>query len=184
LLRNFDHGGFDGLKNLEIASATAKDAGKSYANLIPTYLWMLIQQRFCSDQNRGRAVSALRRTEIGEGVLERMKIPFQSEAFDGQHIPRVALDSEDQAGKHGLAIQKDRAGTALSELTAMLRPGVAEVFAKDFEQRLVGRERDVNLLTVQGYANVRCFLRCDRQCDHAQSPLGKSSGFGMTLRVL
>src|SRR6266850_8578116 len=89
LLRNLDHGGLDGLKNLEISGAAAQDAGERRANLIASRMSMLIQQGFRGDQNRGRAVSALRCPEIGEGVLQRMQSSFQSETFHGQDVPGV-----------------------------------------------------------------------------------------------
>jgi len=92
-LRNLDHGGLNGLKNLEISGAPAQDAGERRANLIVGRMRMLIQQGFRGNQNRWRAVSALCRAKIGEGVLQRMKMAYQAEAFDGQHIPGVALDS-------------------------------------------------------------------------------------------
>src|SRR6266849_1732187 len=112
---------------------------------------MLIQQGFCGDQNRGRAVSALRRAEIGESVLQRMKMSFQAEAFDGQDIPGVAFDSEDQAGEYGFAVQKNGARATLSQFPAVFRAGVAEILAKDFEESFVGCERDVYLLTVESH---------------------------------
>src|SRR6267142_3816435 len=174
LLRNLDHGGLDGLKNLEISGAPAQDAGKRRANLIASGARMPIQQGFCGDQNRGRTIAALGRTQISEGILERMQSSFQAEAFDGQDIPGVALNAKDQAGEHGLAVQKNGARAALSQFTAMLRASVAEILAKDFEESFVGCERDVYLLTVERHSNVRCFLRRDRKCDHSPSPLGKS----------
>src|SRR6267143_5121291 len=164
LLRNLDHGGLDGLKNLEISGAPAQDAGKRRANLIASCVRMPIQQRFRGDQNRGRAVSALRRAEIGEGVLQRMQSSFQTEAFDGQDIPGVALNAKDQAGEDGLAVQNNGARTAFSQFTAVFRAGVAEILAKDFEESFVRCERGVYLFAVERHSNVRSFLRRDRKC--------------------
>src|SRR6267143_6075759 len=171
LLRNLDHGGLDGLKNLEIPGAPAQDTGERRANLIASGVRMLIQQGFRGDQNRRRSVSALCRTEISERVLQRMQSSFQTEAFDGQHIPGVALDSKDEAGEDGLAVQNNGARAAFSQFTAVFRAGVAEILAKNFEQSFVGCERDVYLLAVQRHSNVRCFLRRGRKCDHVPSPL-------------
>jgi hypothetical protein len=123
---------------------------------------MLIEQGFRGDQNRGRAVSALGCAEIGEGVLQRMKISFQTEAFDGQDISGVAFESEDQAGEHRFAVQKYGTRAALSEFAAVLCARVAEIFTKNFEQSFVRGERDVDLLAVQSDSNVRCFLGFDR----------------------
>src|SRR5882762_5098841 len=145
---------------------------------------MLIQQGLRGDQNRGRAVAALRRAEISEGVLQRMQSSFQAEAFDSQYIPGVAFDSEDQAGEHGLAVQKNGARAAFSQFTAVFRAGVTEILAKDFEESFVGCERDVYLLTVERHSNVRRFLRRDRKRDHVPSPLGKSCGRYMLFHAV
>src|SRR5882724_8682961 len=113
-----------------------------------------------------------------------MQSSFQAEAFDGQDIPGVALDAQDQAGEHGLAVQKNGARAALSQFTAMLRAGMAEILAKEFEESFVGRERDVYLLTVERHSNVRCFLRRDRKRNHVRSPLGKSCGYYLLLHAV
>jgi len=157
-LSNVDHGALDGLKNLQISGAPAQDAGERRPNLIASCMRMLIQQGFRGDQNRRGAVSALRRTEISEGVLQRMKMPFQTEAFNSEHTPGIALNSEDQAGEHGLAVQKNGARAAFSQFTAVFRAGVTEILAKDFEESFIGCERDVYLLTVERHSNVRCFF--------------------------
>jgi hypothetical protein len=168
---NLDYGAFDSFKNLEIPSAAAEDARERYANLIAGCVRMLVQQGFRGDQNCGGAVSALSCAEVGEGVLQRMKISLQAQAFDGQNISGITFNAEDQAGEHGLAIKKNGTRAAFSEFTAMLGAGVAEIFAKDFEQSFVRCERDVDLFTVQRDSNMRCFLGFDRQCDQDKSPL-------------
>src|SRR5437899_12821638 len=108
-MNHLEHDRLDGMKNLEISGAPAQEAGERRANLIASGVRMLVQQGFRGDQNRGRAVSALRRAEIGEGILERMQSSFQAEAFDGQDIPGGALNAKDQAGEHGLAARKNAA---------------------------------------------------------------------------
>jgi len=112
---------------------------------------MLVQQGFCRDQNRGRAVSALRRAEIGEGILERMQSSFP-EAFDGQDIPGVALSAKDQAGEPmGFAVSEERRTRRLSQFTAMLRASVAEILRR--EER---RESTCSPFSV--HSNVRWFF--------------------------
>ena len=51
------------------------------------------------------------------------------------------LDGERQAREQRLAVDEHRAGAALAELAAVLRPGEAEVLAQDLEQRAVRRDR-------------------------------------------
>jgi hypothetical protein len=129
LLRDLDHGGLDGLKNLEITRAATQDAGKRGANLIATCVRVLFQQGLRGNQNRGRAITALGGAEVCKGVLQGMKVAVEAETFDSEYSFRVALDAENQAGEDCLAVQEHGACAALTEFAAVFRAGVAEVFA-------------------------------------------------------
>src|SRR6202040_2746061 len=96
-------------------------------------------------------------------------------AFDGKDIPLIAFEREDETGKHGLAVEKDGAGAALAEFAAVLGAGVAEIFAKDFEQSFVRGKRDVNLFAVERHSKVRSFLGFGWKRNQHESPLGKLS---------
>jgi hypothetical protein len=183
LLRDLDHGGFYGFKNLEISGATAKDSGERRANLIACGMGMLVQQGFRGDQNRGGAVAALRRAEIGEGVLQWMEMAFQAQPFDSQDGSGVAFNTEDQAGEHGFAVEKNGASAALTEFAAVFRAGVAEIFPKEFEQSFIRGEGNVNLFAIERHAKVRSFLGFGRKRNQNKSPLGKSSGGRMQIRA-
>src|SRR5229473_126173 len=135
--------GFDGLKDLQIAGATAQVAGKRFANLIAARMWVVIQQSFGGDQNRRSAVSALRRAQIREGILQGMKFSFGAEPLHRQHALAVTLQGEQETGKHGLTVHQNGAGAALAELAAMLRAGVAQILAKDFQQSFIRSERQI-----------------------------------------
>ncbi len=124
LLGDLEHGGFDGFKDLEVTRTAAQVAGKRCTDLIAIRMGILIQQGFRGHQDRGRAISALRGTQIGECLLQWMKVTLGSETFHGQHISLVALESEHEARKHGLAVQKNCTRSALSQLAAVLRAGV------------------------------------------------------------
>ena len=88
----------------------------------------------------GRAVAALRRAELGEGVLQRVGQRAVGQAFDGHDgRRRLVLDGQRQAGQDRLAVDQHGAGAALAELAAVLGAGQVEIFAQHLEQRLVDR---------------------------------------------
>jgi hypothetical protein len=87
-----------------------------------------------------------------------MEVPVGYEAFYSRHFPLIALKRQHETGKHGFAVQKNRAGTALSQFASVLGPSVAQVLAKHLQQGFVGSERDINFLTVQRNSDTSCFL--------------------------
>src|SRR5215207_6762838 len=68
---------------------------------------------------------------------------------------RVAFEAhgERQAGVDPLAVDVDRAGPALAEVAALLRPGEAQVLAQGVKKRGARVERQRVLLTVYGERN-------------------------------
>ena len=71
------------------------------------------------------------------------------EAFHRQDLFSTALERQHETGKHGLAVQKNGAGAAFSEFTAMLRACMAEILAQDLQQSLVRCKGGVCLFAVQ-----------------------------------
>ena len=116
---------FDGLEDLLIAGAAAQVSGERLADLVARRVGVLVEQRLRRDQEARRAVAALRGAEVGEGLLQRMQAAVGHQAFDGLDLAAVALDAEDQAREHRLAVEQHGAGAALAELAAVL--GAAEV---------------------------------------------------------
>src|SRR5712692_7826148 len=58
------------------------------------------------------------------------------------------LDGQRQAGQDGLTVDQDSARATLAELTTVLGAGQVEVFAQDFEQRLVDGDKKRVLFAV------------------------------------
>src|SRR2546423_3969839 len=142
-------GQFHGLVDLQVSGAAAQVARQRLLDLVTRGSRVLAEQRFRGEQEGGRAVPALRRAELGEGVLERMQRPASCNPLDGFHATPRAREAEHQTGQHGLAIHEHGAGAALAQLAAVLRAGETQVFAQHFEQGLVGRESDLDGLAVQ-----------------------------------
>src|SRR6267378_77564 len=140
LVCDLEHRGFDGFENLKIARAPAQISRDRFADLIAAGMRILIQQSLRGDQNCRRAIAALRRSEIGKGILQGMKLPIFSEAFHRQYLPSATLECQHETGKHGLAVHKNGASPAFSQLTAVFRARVTEILAQYLQQSLIGRE--------------------------------------------
>src|SRR5262249_6438025 len=137
---------FDGLEDRQIPGATAESPGQCGANLVARRVRIAIEKRLRGQQERRRAVAALRRAEIGEGVLQWMQLAVLRQSLDGANVAAVALLRQHETREHRLAIQVDGARTTFAELAAVLRAAEAQILAQDFEERLVRREGRFDLL--------------------------------------
>src|SRR5438445_8578235 len=147
-------GQFHGLVDLHVSRAAAQVARQRLLDLVARRLGVLGEQRFGGEQERGGAVAALRCAQLGERVLERMELPAHRHPLDGLHAPPGAREAEHEAGEDRLAVHQHGAGTALAQLTAVLRAGEPEVLAQPFKQRLVPREGDLGRLPVRIEADL------------------------------
>src|SRR5712664_2121861 len=64
-------GELDRLIDLDVAGAAAEVAGERVLDLVPRRLRIVAQQRLGSEEERGRAVAALRGAQVGERLLQR-----------------------------------------------------------------------------------------------------------------
>src|SRR6266478_2684083 len=176
LVCDLEHCGFDSFENLKIACAPAQISRDRFADLIAGGMRILIQQSLRRDQNCRCAIAALRRSEIGKGILQWMKVSIFSEAFDSQYSPSAAFECQHEAGKRGLAVEKNGASPAFSQLTAVFRARVTEILAQYLQQSFIGCERDIGLFAVQHESYLCRLLRFDGQCSQVQSPRRSLAG--------
>src|SRR5215469_8761080 len=99
-----------------------------------------------------------------------MKFSIAGESFHREDFSSPTLKRKNQAREHRLAVHKDSAGAALSQLTTVLRAGVPQILTQNFQQGLVGREGNINFLAVQRKADLRRFLRFNWKRRHFRSP--------------
>src|SRR2546425_10979396 len=90
-------GQFHGLVDLHVARAAAQVARQRLLDLVARRLGVLGEQRFGGEQERGGAVAALRRAQLGERVLERMELPAHRHPLDGLHARSEEHTSELQS---------------------------------------------------------------------------------------
>jgi hypothetical protein len=104
MVSDFEHGGLDSFKNLKIASATAEVPGDRFADLVARGVGVLIQQSLRGHKNCRGAIAALRRAEIGKGILQGMEVSVFSEAFHCQNLFSTAFECQNKTGEHGLTL--------------------------------------------------------------------------------
>ena len=138
------------LDDLQIARAPAQVARERFTDLRGRRVRLAIQQGLRGDQDPRRAVPALRCAEVGKRVLQRVQRAVLRQALDGGHGAPAALEAENEAREHRLAVQQDGTGAAFAELAAMLGPRELQVLAQHLEERLVAVYQFVRRLAVDG----------------------------------
>src|SRR5581483_3551221 len=106
------------------------------------------EERRGDEEERGRAVAALRGAEFGEGLLQGIEPAAPGQALDGGDAASGAGDAEDEAGEHGHAVEQHGAGAALAQLAAVLGAGQAEALAQHLEQSVVRGDGDLDGVAV------------------------------------
>src|SRR5207302_3659710 len=106
------------------------------------------QQSLRRQQDPWSAVPTLRRTELREGDLQRVRGRPLRQTLDGRQLPTLRLEWQEQAAQLRLAVRQHRAGPALAQLAAVLGAGQLQVFAEHLEQRLVNRQVELQVLAV------------------------------------
>src|SRR5579885_3592104 len=106
---------FHRLVDLEIARAAAQVARERRLDLVACGRGGALEERRGDEEERGRAVAALRGAEFGEGLLQGIEPAAPGQALDGGDAASGAGDAEDEAGEHGHAVEQHGAGAALAQ---------------------------------------------------------------------
>jgi hypothetical protein len=142
------HRAFDGFEDLLITGAPAQIPRERLLDLIAGRAWMLVEERLRRHKKAGRAVTTLRRTEIGKRLLQWVQASVGRQPFDRRHFTPAAVDAEHKTRQDRLAIEQHGARAALAELAPVLRAAKVEILTQDLEQRLVRRERHLGSFAV------------------------------------
>src|SRR5262249_27801465 len=111
----------DGVDDVGIGGAAAEIAAHVFADS-----GLVVGMTFVHAGNRRhdlprRAVAALERVVVDEGLLHRMQLAVRAgEAFDRGDALSLRGSRKRQAGKHAAAIEQHRAGAALTVIAALL----------------------------------------------------------------
>ena len=142
---------FDRLVDLQVPRASAEIAAQRFLDLVARRR-RLASSRARAARKTRRTVPALRRTELGERVLERVQLRALRHPLDRVDAALGVGDSQRETGEDRRSVDEHRACPALAELAPMLGAGESEVLAQHLEQRLLRRERDFYPLAVDDRA--------------------------------
>src|SRR5688572_27683093 len=117
----------DGFVDLDVTGAAAEVAGERLLDGVARRRGISGQQRLGREQERRRAVAALRRAHLGERVLKWMQPSTLAHALDRTHVFPRAGDAEDETRQYRQPVDQHRAGPAFAQLAAMLGAGETEV---------------------------------------------------------
>ena len=103
-----------------------------------------------------RAVAALQRVAILEGLLDRMqRAVLGGERLDGADLVAGGLHREGQARAAGLAVDQHRAGAADAVLAADMGAGEAELVAEEIGEEHANADVALDLLAVDRERDAR-----------------------------
>src|SRR6266566_239949 len=142
------------LIDLDVASAATEVAREGLLDFGARGFRIGCEERFGSEQERGRAITALCRAQIGECLLQRVELAALGHRFDGAHATPGTRQAKLQTRKHGRAIEQHGARAALAQFAPMFRAGETQVFAQHFEQRLMWRECHFSQLAVHNQRDL------------------------------
>src|SRR5256884_1246058 len=146
---------FDRLVDLDVAGAAAQVAGQRLLDLIARRSRVAREQCLRGEEKRRRAIAALRRAQLGEGVLQRVQLAARGHPLDRPHAPSRAGEAEHQTGEHGRAVDDHGARAALTQLAAVLGAREPQILAQHLEQGLVRREGHLDGLAVHVERDLR-----------------------------
>ena len=87
-------GEFDRFVDFDVARAAAEIAGEGFFDLFARRVGVGGEQFFCDEQEAGRAVAALRRARVGEGLLQRVQAVLVRHPLDRLDAAALGLDAE------------------------------------------------------------------------------------------
>lgn len=93
---------------------------------------------------------------LRECPLKRM---VAAESFDRRHIDRFGVRERHEAGAHGLAIEEDRAGAALSLAASFLGPRQLAVKAQRVEKTRHWRRVHLDVAAVHAEMHAASWMR-------------------------
>ena len=100
---------------------------------------LFLQQVAAGHDHAGRAVAALQRVVLVEGLLHRVqRAVVGGEALDGGDLAAVGLHGEHRAALHALAVEVDGAGAAVAGVAADDGADLAELFAQVVHEQRPG----------------------------------------------
>src|SRR5262249_22074914 len=118
-----------------IPGAPANIALELCANLLFGRIWNSADDVQSLQDHAGRAISALERVIVGEGLLHGMQPAALRDPLDRKNLLLVTLDGKDRARFYRLPVQVHRAGAALPGVPAEVGAGEMQSVAEKMRQQ-------------------------------------------------
>src|SRR2546426_11586201 len=99
-----------------MAGAAAEVAGQGLTDPLAAGLRLPLQQGTGHEQDAGSAVAALRGSQLGEGLLQRVQPRRAAQALDGRDLSAGQLHRKQEAAELRASVDENRAGAALAKL--------------------------------------------------------------------
>src|SRR3954463_7107313 len=136
----------DGAKHADVGKASAQHRRHRLPQLGVGGFRVLIEKRFRRENHTAQAEPALSRLFLDERLLNGMRMLSGPKPFEGDDLRTIDSTDGCDTGADRSPAGKHRAGTALPQPAAELRPAQAKVVAEDVEQRRGGI--DINRVTL------------------------------------
>lgn len=117
-----------------MSEATAQYASKRFPNLLVGGIRFFVQHGFGGEDYAAETKPALSSALIDKGLLNRMRFLRSAEAFQGGNFVLANGAYREHAGARGLAVQDDRASSALGQAASELWTVQSKLIGKNEEQ--------------------------------------------------
>src|SRR5882724_13434816 len=141
-------GELDRIQDLRVARAPAEIPGQGVLDLVAGRDGDFHEEGLRGEEDARRAVPALGRPQLREGLLQRVKPAVFGHALHRLDLASLTLHGQRQAGQHGIAVHQHGARAALAQLAAVLGAGEVQLLAEHLEESLVRRREDIALFPV------------------------------------
>ncbi|VTR70874.1 hypothetical protein DESC_870030 [Desulfosarcina cetonica] len=122
----------DRIHDLVVSGTAAQVAGNGMPDLGFIGLKVVFEQVQGGQLHAGGTESALDGTLFDEGLLDGVeRLPGRRKTLHGENLLAVGFHGQGEAGTDALAVDHDRAGTAVTRTAAQLGSRQVQVFAKD-----------------------------------------------------
>jgi hypothetical protein len=144
-----------------VADAAAVVASEGFLDLVLRGRRVLIKKCFGAHYYAWRAIAALERGIIDEGLLDRMKLTrgWILESLNSSYALAIAFDRKSHTGENRFAVHYDSAEAARTVVAGYFRSGVTELLSQRVRKGVsrvdveIGPDAKVMGLAVDGKGN-------------------------------
>src|SRR5881409_2812713 len=123
---------------MRVTRAPAQVALQSVTNLLARRFGIVVQQVDSGHNHARRTVAALETVTFPEALLHGMQLAVPGQAFNGRDFRAVRLHSQDSAGLHRAAVEKDGARAAERRFAPDVRAGKLAVVPQEIGEQGAG----------------------------------------------